>query len=341
MSMLTQALGIDRAKNMRTDIDTSQLEQMYSTLSDPYANYDYYRRAMAESQPTVSSLLGAQAAAGGSSAIAQQQAQQYSAQGGENVLNRMGGDRLRREDTAANLANQLANFDLQEIQLEDQKRKMQQNAAMEPFKLATSFATGGIGALGAKALGGIAQGASGLLGNLGQVPGMISQGLGGLQNFGGGVLDAFQGGSSLLGNFGTGMKAIGSGIVSAGQGIGGLLGTAGQGLQTAGQAAIDRNTVANQNVVGSVAGGGIQQISPPQVQGAMPGGVVVPPQTYAAPPPPQPNNFTYSNYSIGGQAPSLMGLGLNMSSMNSAMPMSNAYSNAFSMQPNMRFGGMR
>ena len=66
MSMLSRAFGFDRANNMRTDIDTSQLEQMYANLNDPYANYDYYRRAMAESQPTVSSLLGAQAAAGGS-----------------------------------------------------------------------------------------------------------------------------------------------------------------------------------------------------------------------------------------------------------------------------------
>ena len=179
MSMLTRALGIDAANNMRTDIDTSQLEQMYTNLNDPYANYDYYRRAMGDSQPTISSLLGTQAATGGSCAIANQQAKQYSAQAGESVLNRMGGDRLQREVQAANIANQLSQYDVQEIQLENEKQKALQIAAMQPFKLGANILSGGAFS---PLLGVASKGLSGAAGLLGNIVNYLEQYLKGLKD---------------------------------------------------------------------------------------------------------------------------------------------------------------
>lgn len=303
MSMLSQALGFDRANNMRTDIDTSQLEQMYANLNDPYANYDYYRRAMAESQPTISSLLGAQAAAGGSSAIASQQAKQYAAQGGESVLNRMGGDRLQREAQAANIANQLAQYDVQEIQLEDQKQQALQGAAMQPFKLGANILSGGAFSplLGIASKG--LSGAAGLLGNLGQADDIAKAALNRAQGFVGNVGDAFGQG------FGAGMKQIGGGIASVGRGIGGLLGSAGQsvgnyyqGLQAQNQAqSVPQPTYQNQSVD--------TQITAPTTQ------TVAPPPPSVAPVTAQPNNFTYSNYAVGGNVPTMGNLAFNMSTL--------------------------
>ena len=302
MSMLSQAFGFDRAKNMRTDIDTSQLEQMYANLNDPYANYDYYRRAMAESQPTISSLLGAQAAAGGSSAIAGQQAKQYAAQGGESVLNRMGGDRLQREAQAANIANQLSQYDLQEIQLEDQKQQALQGAAMQPFKLGANILSGGAFSplLGVASKG--LSGAAGLLGNLGQADDIAKAAYNRAKGFVSGVGDGFGQG------FGAGMKQIGGGLVSAGRGIGGLLGSAGQsvgnyyqGLQQQQAQNVEQPTYQNQNVN--------TQITAPTTQ------TVAPPPAPVAPVTAQPNNFTYSNYAVGGNVPTMGNLAFNMSTL--------------------------
>lgn len=302
MSMLTRALGIDAANNMRTDIDTSQLEQMYTNLNDPYANYDYYRRAMGDSQPTISSLLGTQAATGGSGAIANQQAKQYSAQAGESVLNRMGGDRLQREVQAANIANQLSQYDVQEIQLENEKQKALQSAAMQPFKLGANILSGGAFSplLGVASKG--LSGAAGLLGNIGKLPGAISQGAQGLANFGSGVMDAFQGGAA------SGFGAIGSGIENIAGRVGGLLGSAGQsvgnyyqGLQQPQAIDVAQPTYQNQNVN--------TQITAPTTQTASP------PPPPVAPVTAQPNNFTYSNYAVGGNVPTMSNVAFNMSTL--------------------------
>ena len=302
MSMLTRALGIDAANNMRTDIDTSQLEQMYANFNDPYANYDYYRRAMGDSQPTIETLLGTQAATGGSNAIANRQAKQYSAQAGENVLNRMSGDRLQREVQAANVANQLSQYDVQEIQLENEKQKALQSAAMQPFKLGANILSGGafspLLSVASKGL----SGAAGLLGNIGKLPGAISQGAQGLANFGSGVMDAFQGGAA------SGFGAIGSGIENIAGRVGGLLGSAGQsvgnyyqGLQQPQAIDVAQPTYQNQSINA--------QITAPTTQTASP------PPPPVAPVTAQPNNFTYSNYAVGGNVPTMSNVAFNMSTL--------------------------
>lgn len=301
MSMLSQALGFDRANNFRTDIDTSALEQQYASLNDPYANFDYYRRAMGDNRANLNTMLGVQAAQGGSSAIAQQQAQRMASQGGENVLNQLGAEYGRRQSQAVNVANQLANYDLQEIQLEDQKRQMQQSAAMEPFKLGVSAITGGVGA---SVLGGLSSGAKaigGLMGNVGNIAGNIG---GAVSNVASGIGNAFSQG------FGSGMGAIGNTLASGIQGAGGLLQRAGQGIG---------NFVNQQQAVPQMGDAPAPQINynaiSPEQMAINAGGMMAPQQGGAIAPPPQ-----------MGPAPTFMGGGMNMGMLNRVVS-APAYSN--------------
>lgn len=299
MSMLSQALGFDRARNMRTDIDTSQLEQMYGRFSDPYANYGLYSRAMADAQPSIDTFLSTSAATGGNPAIARQSAMASAAQGGEQVLNQLGQERLQRDIRASDIGNLLSQYDVQEIQLEDQKQQALQGAAMQPFKLAANALSGGAFSplLGVASKG--LSGAAGLLGNIGKLPGAISQGAQGLANFGSGVMDAFQGGAA------SGFGAIGSGIENVAGRVGGLLGAAGQrvgnyyqGLQQPQAIDVAQPTYQNQNVTTEITAPTTQTVAPP-------------PAPVAA----QPNNFTYSNYAVGGNVPTMGNLAFNMSTL--------------------------
>ena len=173
---------------------------------------------------------------------------------------------------------------------------------MQPFKLGANILSGGAFSplLGVASKG--LSGAAGLLGNIGKLPGAISQGAQGLTNFGSGVMDAFQGGAV------SGLGAIGSGIENVAGRVGGLLGAAGQsvgnyyqGLQQPQAIDVAQPTYQNQNVNA--------QITAPTTQ------------TASTPPPPvapvtaQPNNFTYSNYAVGGNVPTMSNVAFNMSTL--------------------------